>query len=126
MPSKKSLKKFELIIVVALIGLLWYYGFDAYRQMIENTKAASMAQELKAIRQAIYMYVLQNHTYPQNLKELNEKKIIKFEGKIENQKYIKSRTFDEKGDLIDPFGNPYIYDNKKGDVRSSTKGYEDY
>jgi len=58
MPSKKSIKHFEFFIAFFLIVLLWYYGFDAYQKMIYNSKAASTAQELKTIKQAIYMYVV--------------------------------------------------------------------
>jgi len=123
--SKKDIKRIELLIVIFLISLLWYYGFDAYKSIIQNTKEAALAQELKIIRQGIYSYVLKYKIYPKDLKEMQDKKIIEFEGKVKNQKYFKNPKIDEKGNLLDPFGNPYIYNNKTGEIKSGTDKYRD-
>lgn len=122
-PSKENIKRVEIIIVVILISLLWFFGFDAYKKMVLNTKEAALANELKIIRQAVYVYVLKYKIYPENLKELEEKNIIDFEGKIKNQKYMKNKRVLETGVVLDPFGNPYIYDKKNGQIRSSTPKY---
>ncbi|NLK61872.1 MAG: hypothetical protein GX287_00300 [Fusobacteria bacterium] len=120
---KFNKKRFEIIIVIFLVSLVWYYGFDSYKKMLIRTKEVSLAMELKIIRQSVYIYVIKYHKYPDNLKELEKKKIIIFNEKFESQKYIKNKRALENGILLDPFGNPYIYNNKNGDVKSSTKNY---
>lgn len=120
---KFNKKRLEIIIIIFLVSLVWYYGFESYKKMLIRTKEVSLAMELKIIRQSVYIYVLKYKKYPDNLKELEEKKIIIFNEKFESQKYIKNQRALENGILLDPFGNPYIYNNKNGDVKSSTKNY---
>ena len=120
---KFNKKRLEIIIIIFLVSLVWYYGFESYKKMLIRTKEVSLALELKIIRQSVYVYVLKYKKYPDNLKELEEKKIIIFNEKFKSQKYIKNQRALENGILLDPFGNPYIYNNKNGDVKSSTKNY---
>jgi hypothetical protein len=73
-----------------------------------------------------------NGRNPSTLQELVEKDVIlparigkdSYTGSTFQQKYLIQQAMDEKGNMLDPFGNLFIYDSILGEVRTTTKGYE--
>lgn len=47
-----------------------------------------------------------------------------YPGDDERRRFVDSLLFDSKGRIMDPFGNPYIFDARSGWVSSQTRGYE--
>lgn len=75
----------ELIVVCAILGCLAMIAlpaFDAYR---ESARVASCAADIRTIESDINAYTLEKSTYPASLNQIG------------------------RGDLRDPWGNPYAY-----------------
>jgi hypothetical protein len=76
-----------------------------------------------------------NGRNPQSLKEMVEKKVVfparigtdKYTGPIFfKESYLMEYAADKEGNIIDVFGNPYAYDAIKGEVKTTTQGYESW
>jgi general secretion pathway protein G len=75
----------ELIIVLALIGILAVITSNAYRSVKDRTRVSVAANDIRTIEKDIIAYALDKGTYPPSLADLG------------------------RGDLVDPWGNPYVY-----------------
>lgn len=124
--SEKGLTVVEILIAVSIVAILAYFSFPRYAEVWRSAKELTLAQELAAINQGVYLYVLKNGHYPASLEEMEKKGYLNFEGESEKRLKIKYIKKSPKGEYLDPFGNPYIYSKKKGTIRSSTPGYETY
>lgn len=77
----------ELVIVMAIIGVLAALALPNYRSYVEKTKIAGVLQTMRSIDREIAMYLLENDKLPDSLADLG------------------------LGVLTDPWGNPYQYLN---------------
>jgi general secretion pathway protein G len=78
----------ELLVVVALIGILATIGISSFTGFRENAKAARCMSDLKELEREITAYALEKGTFPPVATWLSD---IKREG------------------LVDPWGRPYVY-----------------
>jgi len=76
----------ELIIVVAIIGILVAIGIPAYTSNIDKAKNARAIGDLSVIDKDIQAYYIDKNTYPSDLNKVG------------------------RDTLLDPWGQPYIYD----------------
>jgi len=88
----------ELLITVAIMGLLTLIAFPAYQDMSDKSDAALAAADIKAIEQAIEEYYDENFSLPPSLADVG------------------------MDHLVDPWGNSYQYlpfdeDTKTGQKR---------
>ena len=47
-----------------------------------------------------------------------------FTGSLFEERYLMPHAVDEEGNILDAFGNPFWYDFRTGEVRTTTKKYE--
>ncbi len=97
-----------------------------------EAQETALKAELTNIRTSITLFKMLNSRNPRTLNELIEKEVMlparigrdEYSNSVFNRKYLMSQSLNEKGDLIDAFGNLFSYDSEKGKVNSTTKGYE--
>lgn len=75
----------EVMLVVAILGILLGIATISYSRYIEKTEAQEAVAQIREIEQSLEMYKLINYEYPANLTAIG------------------------KGNLKDPWGNPYRY-----------------
>lgn len=124
--KNKGLTVIEIIIAMSIVAVLTYFSFPRYAQIWRSAKELALSQELAAIKQGIYLYVLKYEKYPSSLNELEQKGYFQFEGESEKKLGIKYVKKNKSGEYLDPFGNKYLYNKKNGVIKSTTPGYEDY
>jgi len=117
---------FEILLVCILISLLVGMVIPYYQRLAQKAREVTLQSGLIQIRKGVELYrVLQGH-YPSDLKSLvHARYLIPIqEGTFFSGEYLNQQTMDAEGNLLDPFGNSYRYNNKDGTVSSSTKEYE--
>jgi len=119
-PSRNKLEYVVILAVVVVVTVL--VGANIYYQR-QSGKQKALYYELQMLRTGINLFKVVESRNPKNLAELAHG-IYRFPGDNETRKYLSNVPFDEKGGLVDPFGNGFIYDFETGWVRSSSSGYE--
>ncbi|MFQ5585810.1 MAG: prepilin-type N-terminal cleavage/methylation domain-containing protein [Thermodesulfobacteriota bacterium] len=138
---------FETLIALVIIGILLIGAITYYQRATRVIREYAVISELENIRTSILLYFVLNKRYPKSLKEMmSEKIILPFHDTnsvkgitgaqnelppqtgaiIIDRTYLEKISLDAEGNLIDPFGNPYVYDSKLGKIRSSTEGYRSW
>lgn len=130
MINRKGFSPYETVIVICLIAV-FITIFYRYYNLFETRSLYTTAKiDMQTIKLNIDLYRAYNSKYPDNLSVLMSKKYL-LQRKTAIQKdvvrelspdnLILSRSTFENGRLIDPFGNPYFYDNKTGKIKFSDK-----
>ena len=129
----KGLTIVDAVITLCLIGILIGVVIPRYYRMARETQEAALRTELANIRMSIRLFNMLNGRNPESLKEMIEKKVILparigtgYSGSIFKESYLMKNAVDAEGNKVDAYGNPFYYDPQRGDVRSSTKGYESW
>ena len=121
--QKPARKWFEYLLVLAVIIVVSFLvGSNVYYQQRAG-KQRVMFYQLQILRSAINLFKVVNKAAPHSLVELAVG-YYKFPGEGLTKRYIENPPIDEKGRVVDPFGNPYYYDSKTGWIRCATQGYE--
>lgn len=116
----KKKEKWVLAVAAVVTFILMLSSLSFERQM-SNQKL--MFYQLQAIRTSVNLYKAITRNNPSSLAELATSE-YQFPGEEQKRPYLVDPTINGNGVVVDPFGNPYIYDTRTGWVRSSTKGYE--
>lgn len=106
-------------VVFTATGLFFWIRFGTRRRKTATTKL-----ELKLIRTAVDLYLQLNGKYPLALEYLLREK-HSVHGKTGEKPYLEDMRLDERGFIMDAFGEKYWYNANTGNVRSSKKGCED-
>ncbi len=117
---------YEALIVTMLAGILLIVAIDTFLGSVRLAKEVALRAELGNIRTSVSLYLLLNRHFPESLREMvAERYVLPYqeEGVI-SRSYLETASLDKDGNPLDPFGNPYTYDEKGGMVKSSTNGYE--
>jgi len=129
----KGLTIVDAVITLCLIGILIGVVIPRYYRMARETQEAALRTELANIRMSIRLFNMLNGRNPESLKEMIEKKVILparigtgYSGSIFKESYLMKNAVDAEGNKVDAYGNPFHYDPQRGEVRSSTKGYESW
>ncbi len=115
-----------------LAGLLIGVAIPKFQRVAREAQEVALKSTLFNMRQSIKLFKALNERNPKGLNELIEKEVIlparvgndPYTGSIFNDKYLMAHAVDSKGNIIDAFGNPFAYDFSRGEVKSTTKGYE--
>ena len=123
----------DAVITLCIIGLCTGVFITKYRSVEFAAKSVALKSELANIRSSIRFFRLMNNRPPANLRELLEKRAM-LPGRVGtdtasgpvflNENYLQHEATDDKGNLVDPFGNTFIYDPARGVVKTSTKEFE--
>lgn len=69
----KAFTLLEIVIIVAILGLLIFLGVNYYLEYIYNSRIVVIKNNIKLIRDALARYFKHNLKYPTDLNELIEK-----------------------------------------------------
>ena len=111
----------NVLLAVVFVSMLAFFVNSYYlEQRVYKQKA--LHYQLTILRQGVKMYNLVEKKYPDSLLKLATTS-YDLSGEGANHFFIENFPIGKKGQLLDPFGNAYKYDAKKGWVMSSTPGY---
>ncbi len=110
--DKKGLTPAELVISVTFIAIFVGILFSIYLKLERKANMVKAKYDLINLNLLVKYFYIKNKRYPVNLFELKEKGYFYIQKTpiISNKSKFKGKI------LYDPFGNPYIYDNKSGKV----------
>lgn len=113
--------KYEVVVVVivVLLAIALAVGLYSARSKVHNDKL--VINKLSAIRSAVMLYADINRAMPPDLETLTKST---YEVGGVSRPYLDSIETDAEGKLVDPFGEPFVYDAKRGMVSSASPGYE--
>ena len=122
----------DALITLCLIGIMIGIVIPKYQRLAREAQESAVKAELANIRISISLFKLLTGRYPGSLHELIEKNVIlpgrigddRYSTSFYNQKYLISYSMDKQGNILDSFGNPFTYDPSRGEVKSSSQGYE--
>jgi Tfp pilus assembly protein PilE len=128
--NQKGVTVVEAVIALCVIGLLTGGVITKYQRVLQQARESAVKAELANIRTSIALFKLLNNRNPKSLAELIEKNVMlparigsdQYSGSFFKQKYLTVNVVDEKGNILDAYGNYFCYDPVRGEVRSSTKG----
>ena len=124
--SNSGRTSFEALLVTMLVGILLLVAINTFTGSIRLAREVALISELGNIRTSVSLYrILKKHN-PKNLREMVSGRYLlpyQEEGMIKRS-YLETASVDKNGNPLDPFGNLYLYEERIGRVRSSTKGYE--
>jgi type II secretory pathway pseudopilin PulG len=122
----------DAAITICLAGVLIGIVIPKFQRVAHEAQEVALKSALRNIRTSIKLFKEFNERNPKSLNELIEKEVIlparigndPYTSSIFKDKYLMAYAVDGSGNLIDAFGNPFIYDLRRGEVRATTKGYE--
>ncbi len=103
------------VILLAFLGML----LSKERRI---SREQNLYHELFSMRQGINLFQMTIKRHPVNLIELLTE-VYEMPGDTAKYRYVDKIKYDALGRIIDPFGNPYEYDQTKGWVKSTTEPY---
>jgi competence protein ComGC len=133
--SEKGLTVLDAVITLCLIGILIGVVIPYYQRLAVDAQKVALKTGLANIRTSIRLFRILNNRNPVNLKELVEKKAMlparggpdKYTGSLFlKESFLMEFAVDRNGNIIDAFGNPFDYDTVKGEVKATTKGFENW
>lgn len=117
---------FESLIITSLAGILLVIAVSNFLTSVRVAREVALISELSNIRTAVRLYQIMNKRNPLSLKDMmTESYVAPYRtDTVIKQPYLEHTSIDEGGNILDPFENPFTYNNRLGIVRSATKGYE--
>lgn len=112
----------ENILLVVVFAAILIFMVSSYYKEQRSYKTRQLYYELTLLRQGINQYFIINKRYPNGLIELGSG-TYKFPGDDRNHRYVENFPISRDGRVLDPFGNPYVYDADRGMVMSATPGH---
>jgi type II secretory pathway pseudopilin PulG len=126
--NQKGAGVFETLLVCIIVSILIGTVIPYYQKLTLETKEVALQVGLGNMRKAIELYSLLHGKYPPDLRSLvNQRYLItvREEATISGE-YLRAQAVDQEGNMLDPFGNRFGYDSRKGTVFSKTKAYESW
>ncbi len=135
--NKKGFTLVELVIVIAILGILALYALPKYQGLIKEARSSEARAQLGSVRSAIGIYYAKNHgKYPTQLDgtifangDVPEVEVTLSDGSVNRSNAVVNLSQDgvvESGELTDAGG--WIYDvnadQTKSDVRINSKGQD--
>ena len=93
----------ELIVAIAILGLLMAVAVPAYMGWVERGRVRSTEATIQNIKTTIFQYNLDTGTYPRALRDLEVRPSDEAIARKWRGPYMQSVPED------DPWGNPYVY-----------------
>lgn len=121
MVARRERTVYEYIVIFAVVVISVSLAVALYAGRAKVRKGHLLMQELSMLRNGIQIYQLVNRQNPSSLAEMESST---YGSGSESRRYVEPLPKNSEGRLIDPFGNPYLYDPKSAWVHSQTKGFE--
>lgn len=136
LPNKcqKGLTILDTIVTLFFVGILVGVVIPQYQKVALAAQEAALKAELANIRTGIQLFQIRYKRNPASIREMMEKKIL-LPARIGSapatwsffeKRFLLKQAVDAEGGKLDAFGNPFLYDPVKGEVRSSTGGYAEW
>ncbi len=122
-PMKRS--PMETVILVIVFVSIFAFLFNGYILERRVFKERALLYELSLLRQGVDLYLIMEKRKPSSLLELAVTTYA-IPGEKVNQRFVERVNINDKGQIIDPYGNPYVYDPVYGWISSSTAGYKNW
>ncbi|MDD5097396.1 MAG: hypothetical protein PHU59_02765 [Candidatus Omnitrophica bacterium] len=126
--NKSGMLLLDLATTLTIIGfLIWVFG-GIIGTLTINVKETALRYQLNNFRMLVGLYKQLKGNYPEDLLVLiqSSHSFSPTDELIFNEKFLNSLEQDEHGAPMDAFGNRLAYDQRKGVVGSTTKGYENW
>lgn len=118
---------FETLLITSLGGILLFIAISTFLASVRLVREVALRSELGNIRTAIMIHISVKRRYPESLRDmLREGYVLPTGGGIIKYQFLEGMAVDRDGNLLDTFGNPFIYDKRTGWVKSRSKGYESW
>lgn len=114
----------KLILLILFLGMLAFVSVTFFKERTV-AKQTALYHELVMLRQGVNLFELTQKRAPSNLIDLAVS-MYEMPDTGGRHRYVEVVQIGKNNKIIDPFGNPYIYDPGKGWVKSSTPGYTDW
>jgi len=116
----------ETLFICVLVGIIMGILIPSHQRVSLEAKEITLKANLVNIRKAIELYYALNSRYPDDLRVLvrDKYKIPVKEGTFFSGEYLSARELGPDGNLLDPFGMQFQYENKDGSINSASRGYE--
>lgn len=122
-PLKRS--PLEMVILVIVFVSIFAFLFNGYILERRVFRERALLYELSLLRQGVDLYLIMEKKKPSDLIDLAITTYA-IPGEKVNQRFVERVNVNDKGQVIDPYGNPYTYDQVHGWVSSSTPGYRNW
>jgi len=124
----------DAVVTLCIIGLLTGVVVQKYQRVAVAARESALKAELSNIRTSLKLFRMLNGRNPASLTEMMEKKVMlparsgssAASGSFFDESYLLKNAIDRSGNKLDAFGKPFLYEPDKGEVRSSTRGYESW
>ncbi len=126
--SKSGMLLLDLVTSLTIIGfLIWIFG-GIIGTLSQSARETALRYQLNNFRMLVVLYKQLKGYYPQDLLVLiqSSHRLSQTDELIFNEKFLGSLEKNERGELVDAFGNRLNYDHRVGIVGSTTKGYENW
>jgi type II secretory pathway pseudopilin PulG len=133
----------ETSIVVAVVAVLIFVVVTHYSRSLSESRDTALRSELATLRNTINLFSAVKGRCPESLGELitleyalpfkaGPTELEKTEdGGLEvkekilfNPKYLEAYALDDEGNILDPFGLPYVFDPVQCTVHAQSPGHE--
>jgi type II secretory pathway pseudopilin PulG len=129
--NRRGIAIVEALIALCVIGVLAGVVISRYQRVTTEARATAVKTELTNVRTAVMLFKMLNGRNPDNLREMIDKNVILparigigYSGSFFKQKYLLANAVNDRGDVMDAYGNALAYDPTRGEVRSTTRGCE--
>ena len=142
MQAKKGVTLLELVVVMFIIATLASITFFSYVHFINSAKIAKAQQIVKSLKIALVQYKREYKTYPpssdtfdNDFKWQSETSvpdslfkylcgdISQYKRGYEMDQYMDATDIDDKGRMLDPWGNPIMFQNNIEDRKKKNLPY---
>jgi type II secretory pathway pseudopilin PulG len=126
--SNKALTFFELVIALIIISIFAGSLAMFIIRTAHVAKETALRHSLENLRSTLVLYKTIKRENPKTLKELLQAKygFGTSQEVLFGDKFLSVVGRDDKGYPIDPFGNRFYYNPRKGTIRSLTEGYKNW
>src|SRR3989338_1471240 len=109
--NEKGLGILDTLFVCILVSILIGTVIPYYQRLEREAKEAALQTGLVNIRKGIELYQALQGSFPRDLRNLVKKRyvIAARNDSFFSGEYLTAQATDAQGNLIDPFGVPYIY-----------------
>lgn len=122
-PKPRARHEWVIILVVLVAGVGVAFGLLQARGKAQKSEA--LMRDLSQLRSAVTLYKMVKKENPTNLERLASETYNLAPGEA-TKPFLATLKPAVAGQFLDPFGNAYAYDQQKGWVHSTSRGFENW